>query len=339
MDASMHDSVEGGAGRMPHCQTSFHAVPLTPVESLTAPSLSSRRYRLIGIALALFGTVAFSLRPVLIKLAYGYVRDPITLIALRMMFALPFFLAAALWSTRGSRATMLSVRELLAVFGLGALGYFLASTLDFIGLQYVTAGVGRLLLFLYPTIVVLLSAAFFKKPIRRRDVAALIVTYAGVALVLSTAVGGENLDLAAGAALVFGSAVAYAVYLVIGAEVARRIGAIRFAALAVSAACLCCILQFLLLRPLSALALPHQVYALVVIIAAVCTVIPVFMTAEALRRIGANQVAMIGAVGPVSAIVLGAIVLDEAMTIVQLAGAALVILGVMLATVEWRAET
>lgn len=301
--------------------------------------MPSRRYRLIGIALALFGTVAFSLRPVLIKLAYGYVRDPITLIALRMMFALPFFLAAALWSARGSRASMLSVRELLAVFGLGALGYYLASTLDFIGLQYVTAGVGRLLLFLYPTIVVLLSAAFFQKPIRRRDVAALIVTYAGVALVLSAAVAGENLDLAAGAALVFGSAVAYAVYLVIGAEVARRIGAIRFAALAVSAACLCCILQFLLLRPLSALDLPHQVYGLIVIIAAVCTVIPVFMTAEALRRIGANQVAMIGAVGPVSAIILGAIVLDEAMTILQLAGAALVILGVMLATVEWRAKT
>jgi drug/metabolite transporter (DMT)-like permease len=298
--------------------------------------LPSRRYRLIGIALALFGIVAFSLRPVLIKLAYEYVRDPITLIALRMAFALPFFLAAALWTTRGGRASMLGVRDLLAVFGLGALGYYLASTLDFIGLQYVTAGVGRLLLFIYPTIVVLLSAAFFKKPVRRRDVAALIVTYAGVALVLSAAVGGENPDLAAGAALVFGSAVAYAIYLVIGAEVAVRMGAIRFAALAVSAACLCCILQFLLLRPLSALVLPHQVYALMVIIAAVCTVIPVFMTAEALRRIGANQVAMIGAVGPVSAIVLGVIILDESMSPVQLAGAGLVILGVLLATTEKR---
>ena len=300
--------------------------------------MHSRHYRLIGIALAVFGTVAFSLRPVLIKLAYGYVRDPITLIALRMMFALPFFLAAAIWSARRGRGPVLSLRELLAVFGLGAVGYYLASTLDFLGLLYVTAGVGRLLLFLYPTIVVLLSAGFFRKPIRRRDVTALVVTYVGVALVLSEAVGGENLDLAAGATLVFGSAVAYAVYLVIGAEVARRIGAIRFAALAVSAACLCCILQFLLLRPLSALDLPHQVYVLVVVIAAVCTVIPVFMTAEALRRIGANQVAMIGAIGPVSAIILGAILLDETMTVVQLGGAALVILGVMLATVERRAE-
>ena len=300
------------------------------------PSPLSRRYRLTGITLALFATIAFSLRPVLIKLAYGYVRDPITLVALRMMFSLPFFLAAALWSARGGRASRLSLRELLAVFGLGAVGYYVASTLDYLGLQFVTAGIGRLLLFLYPTIVVLLSAVFFKRPVRRRDVAALLVSYTGVALVLSAAMGGENLDLAAGAALVFGSAVAYAVYLVIGAELTKRIGAIRFAALAVSAACFCSILQFALLRPLSALVLPHAVYGLTFIIAAVCTVIPVFMTAEALRRIGANQVAMIGGIGPVSAIVFGAVVLGESLTVIQLAGAALVILGVVLATVETR---
>lgn len=302
------------------------------------PALSTRSYQLTGIALAVVATVAFALRPALIKIAYGYVRDPITLIALRMMFSLPFFLAAALWSARRAHAPRLSPRELVAVFGLGALGYYLASTLDFLGLLYVTAGVGRLLLFLYPTIVVLLSAAFFKKPIRRRDIVALIVTYAGVALVLSATVGGENLDLAAGAALVFGSAVAYAVYLVIGAEIAQRIGAIRFAALAVSAACLCCILQFLLLRPLSALALPNEVYGLIIVIAAVCTVFPVFMTAEALRRIGANQVAMIGAVGPVAAIVFGMILLGESMSAVQIGGAALVIGGVVLATVQPRAK-
>jgi drug/metabolite transporter (DMT)-like permease len=280
--------------------------------------------------------VAFSLRPVLIKIAYGYARDPITLIALRMAFSLPFFMAAALWSGRSGHGRMLSLRELLVVFGLGAIGYYLASTLDFLGLQYVTAGVGRLLLFIYPTIVVLLSAAFFKKPIRKRDIAALVVTYAGVGLVLFESVGGENLDLPLGAALVFGSALAYAIYLVIGAEVAQRIGAVRFAALAISAACLCCLLQFLLLRPLSALALPKEVYGLMVIIAAVCTVIPIFLTAEALRRIGANQVAMIGAVGPVSAIALGGILLDESISSIQLAGAALVIVGVLLATVERR---
>ncbi len=301
---------------------------------LVNPQLSPHR-----IALAVVATVAFALRPVLIKIAYGYARDPITLIALRMAFSLPFFLAAAVWAGRSGHGRMLSLRELLVVFGLGAIGYYLASTLDFLGLQHVTAGVGRLLLFVYPTIVVLLSSAFFKKPIRKRDIGALIVTYAGVALVLSEVAGGENLDLPLGAALVFGSGLAYAVYLVIGTEVAQRIGAMRFAALAVGAACLCCILQFLLLRPLSALALPKEVYGLIVIIAAVCTVIPIFLTAEALRRIGANQVAMIGAVGPVSAIALGGILLDESMSSIQLAGAALVIVGVLLATLERRKAT
>lgn len=299
--------------------------------------MSDRAYRWSGVALALFAVVAFALRPVLIKVAYGYARDPITLIALRMTFSLPFFLAAAIWSGRGGRSRPLTPRELGIVFGLGTLGYYLASTLDYVGLQYVTAGVGRLLLFLYPTIVLLLSAAFFKKPARRRDLIALLVTYAGVALVLSAAMDGENADLTLGAALVFGSAFAYAVYLVIGAEIAQHIGAIRFAALAVSAACLCCIVQFLLLRPLSALDLPAPVYGLSIVIAAVCTVIPVFMTAEALRRIGANHVAMIGAMGPVASIGFGYLILGESMTILQLGGAALVIGGVVLATVGGRA--
>ena len=151
---------------------------------------------------------------------------------------------------------------------------------------------------------------------------------------LSNAIGGENADLMLGAALVFGSAIAYAVYLVIGAEIARRIGAIRFAAYAVSASCACCIAQFLALRPLSALDLPHEVYVLALVIAAVCTVIPIFMTAEALRRIGANEVAMIGAVGPISSIGFGMILLGETMSGVQLLGAVLVIGGVILATVE-----
>lgn len=301
--------------------------------------LSSRAFRWSGVALALFAVVAFALRPVLVKVAYGYARDPITLIALRMMFSLPFFLCAALWTGQGGRSRPLTPREFGVVFGLGTLGYYLASTLDFVGLQYVTAGVGRLLLFLYPTIVLLLSAAFFKKPVRRRDLIALAVTYAGVALVLSAALGGDNADLPLGAALVFGSAFAYAVYLVIGAEIAQRIGAIRFAALAVSTACLCCIAQFLLLRPLSALDLPAPVYGLSVIIAAVCTVIPVFMTAEALRRIGANQVAMIGAVGPVASIGFGYLILGESMNLLQLMGAALVIGGVVLATAGGRGAT
>lgn len=247
--------------------------------------MTASSYRAWGIALALAGVVSFSFRPILIKLAYAYVTDPVTLLALRMVFSLPFFVAAALWLQRDSavKPEPLTRRDLWTVMFLGFLGYYLASFLDFLGLQYISAGVGRLMLFLYPTITVLLSALFLGKRVSAREVVALIVSYAGLALVLSRAFGGDNRNLLLGALLVFGSAVSYAVYLVTSSQVVRRIGSIRFTAYATSVASLLCIAQFLLLRPLSALDLPPQVYGLAAAMGVLCTVLPVFMTSEALR--------------------------------------------------------
>jgi drug/metabolite transporter (DMT)-like permease len=298
---------------------------------VTAPS-----YRAWGIALALAGVVSFSFRPILIKLAYAYVTDPVTLLALRMVFSLPFFVAAALWLRRAGAAASapLTRRDLWTVAFLGFLGYYLASFLDFLGLQYISAGVGRLMLFLYPTITVLLSALFLRKRVSRREVLALVVSYAGLALVLSRAFGGESRNLLLGALLVFGSAISYAAYLVTSSQVVQRIGSIRFTAYATSVASLLCIAQFLLLRPLSALALPPQVYALAAAMGVLCTVLPVFMTSEALKRIGANQVAIIGAAGPVTTIFLGWVGLEERMTPLQIVGAVLVLSGVMLVTIR-----
>lgn len=300
--------------------------------------MTDSSYRAWGIALALIGVLAFSVRPILIKLAYAYVTDPVTLIALRMVFALPFFVAAALWLHRGGGAgARLTRRDLWTVAFLGFLGYYLASFLDFLGLQYISAGVGRLMLFLYPTITVLLSALFLGKRVSAREILALIASYAGLALVLSRAFGGENPDLLLGAMLLFGSALCYAAYLVTSSQVVLRIGSMRFTAYATSVASVLCIAQFLLLRPLSALVLPLPVYGLAFAMALGCTVLPVFVTSEALRRIGANQVAIIGAAGPVSTILLGWIGLEEHMTISQIAGAVLVLAGVMLVTIRPKA--
>jgi drug/metabolite transporter (DMT)-like permease len=298
--------------------------------------VTTSSYRAWGIALALVGVVAFSVRPILIKLAYAYVTDPVTLIALRMLFSLPFFVVMALWARRDTARTPLTRRDLWAVFFLGFLGYYLASFLDFLGLQYISAGLGRLMLFLYPTITVLLSALFLGKYVSRRDIVALMISYAGLALVLSQGFAGENRNLMLGALLVFGSAICYAVYLVSSSQVVTRIGSVRFTAYATSVASLLCILQFLLLRPLSALQLPPQVYGLAIAMAVGCTVLPVFVTSEALRRIGANQVAIIGAAGPVTTIFLGWLGLEESMTLLQLAGAALVLAGVLLVTIKPR---
>ena len=296
--------------------------------------MTTASYRAWGIALALVGVLAFSVRPILIKLAYAYVTDPVTLIALRMVFSLPFFVAAAFWVRRDTARTPLTRRDWWAVLFLGFLGYYLASFLDFLGLQYISAGLGRLMLFLYPTITVLLSALFLGKYVSRRDIVALVISYAGLALVLSQGFAGENRNLMLGALLVFGSALCYAVYLVSSSQVVARIGSMRFTAYATSVASLLCILQFLLLRPLSALELPPQVYGLAIAMAVGCTVLPVFVTSEALRRIGANQVAIIGAVGPVTTIFLGWLGLEESMTVLQIIGAALVLAGVSLVTIK-----
>jgi drug/metabolite transporter (DMT)-like permease len=294
------------------------------------------RYRNIGLLLAAGAVLAFSVRPIFIKLAYAYVRDPVTLIALRMIFSLPFFLFAAWWAQRGKAPNPIAKRDAWAILVLGFMGYYVASFLDFLGLQYIAAGLARLVLFMYPTIVVLLSWLFLRKQPQGRELVALLLTYAGLALVLAKSIAGQHDHLALGAGLVFGSAIAYAIYLVAGTQVIRRVGSVRFSAYALMVASACCIVQFLLLRPLSALALPAPVYGYAIAIAVLCTVLPVFMTAEALKRAGANPVAIMGALGPVSAIVLGYFGLDEVMGVQQIAGAILVLLGVVMVTLKSR---
>ena len=238
--------------------------------------------------MAIVGVMCFSLRPILIKLAYGYVVDPVTLLALRMVFSLPFFLAAAAWVGRDATRERLTRRDAWAIAFLGFIGYYFASFVDFLGLQYVSAGLGRLILFLYPTLVVLLSVFFLHKRPSAREIVALVLTYSGVALVMSTLLGNGNANLSLGAALCFASATGYAVYLVAGSQVVQRVGSIRFTAYATTVASIFCIAQFFLLRPLAALALPPPVYGIAIAMAIFSTVLPVFITSEALRRIGAN---------------------------------------------------
>ena len=283
--------------------------------------------------MALVGVACFSLRPILIKLAYAYVVDPVTLLALRMVFSLPFFLAAAAWAGRDRERPPVVRRDALAIVFLGFVGYYFSSFVDFLGLQYISAGLGRLILFLYPTLVVLLSLVFLRKRPSPRELTALILTYSGIAVVMSQALG-ANVNLPLGAALVFASAVGYSVYLVAGSQVVRRVGSMRFTAYAMTVASAFCIAQFFLLRPVSALELPTPVYGYALAMALGSTVFPVFVTSEALKRIGANQVALIGALGPVTTIFFGWLGLDESMTPVQLLGAALVLPGVMLVSIK-----
>jgi drug/metabolite transporter (DMT)-like permease len=306
--------------------------------------LSAAAYRRWGIAFALAGVLAFSFRPFWIKLAYGVPTlsgqpvSPVTLLFLRMLLSLPFFVAIALWLKKSSAAkeNPLTARDWWAVAGLGFVGYYLASFLDFIGLQYVGVGVGRLILFLYPTLVLLLSFLFLRKRPQRRELAALVISYSGVALVLSSQFGsstGGKLFLL-GVLLIFASALCYAVYLVAGSQMVRRIGSMRFTAYTMIVSTLPALIQFFALEPLSALELPAPVWGYAIVMATFSTVLPVFLQSEALKRIGANQFALIGAIGPVTSGVAGTLGLEETFTWLQAAGGALVICGVLLVSLK-----
>lgn len=280
------------------------------------------------------GTLAFSLRPILIKLSYAAAPvSPVTLIFLRMVLSAPFFLAVGWWLR--TQEPRLSGGDWAKIAGLGLIGYYLASFLDFIGLQYVGAGVGRLILFLYPTLVLLLSFFFLDKRPTRRELTALAVTYAGVALVLSAQASGVQGRLfLLGAALVFASALFYAIYLVAGSQLIRRVGSMRFTAYSMAIATVPAVIQFFLLEPASALSLPAIVWIYAIVLATVSTVLPLFLQAEALRRIGPSEFALIGALGPVSVAVTSAIGLDEPFTALQALGGLLVIAGVLLVSLK-----
>jgi len=294
----------------------------------------SESYRFWGIVLALAGTVSFAFRPILVKL--GYAMHPVsatTLLFLRMTLSLPFFLAMAWWMRGGMP---IARRDWLGIVGLGFLGYYFASLLDFLGLQYVSAGVGRLIMFLYPTLVIILSALFLSKFPTRRELAALAMTYCGIALVLSSQIDAapEQRLFAFGALLIFASAMCYAVYLVTGSQLVRRVGSARFTAYTMIVSTAPAMVQFFILESLAALVLPAQVWWLAALLATACTALPVFLVAESLKRIGANHFALIGALGPVITVVADFSLLDGALSAAQVVGGALVISGVLIVSLK-----
>jgi drug/metabolite transporter (DMT)-like permease len=295
--------------------------------------LSAAAYRAWGIGFAVVGVLAFSFRPILIKLSYGaHPVSPVTLLFLRMALSLPFFLAIGWWLR--NQEPRLTRRDWLGIVGLGFLGYYAASFLDFVGLQWVGAGVGRLILYLFPTLVVLLSFLFLHKRPSGRELLALVISYAGIALVVSSQLHGESRLFALGAALVFGSALCYAVYLVAGSQLVKRVGSMRFTAYSTVVATVPAVIQFFVMEPVDALVLPGAVWTYAIVLATFSTVLPLFLQAEALNRIGANHFALIGALGPVSVAITSALGLDEPFTAVQALGGALVIFGVLLVTLK-----
>ncbi|TAJ79788.1 MAG: DMT family transporter [Gallionellaceae bacterium] len=291
----------------------------------------------LGIVFALLAAVGFSAKAILVKLAYLDSVDAVTLLALRMVFAAPFFIGVALWIRR-QHTEPLNVHDRLLVFGLGLVGYYLSSYLDFLGLQYISAGLERLILFLYPTMTVILSAVLYKRAIGRKVIAAMALCYAGIALVFLHDVGAKEGGVVLGSALVFASTLSYSIYLVGAGHAIARIGALRFTAYAMVVASIACVLQFVVTRPLASLELPLRVYELSIAMAIFSTVLPVFLLSFAIRRIGPGGASLIGSIGPVSTIYMAYMFLHEHVSLLQIVGSALVLCGVLIISLNSKRE-
>ncbi|PIF25902.1 threonine/homoserine efflux transporter RhtA [Acidovorax sp. 56] len=288
----------------------------------------------LGIVLAVLAALGFSFKAIFVKLAYAVPQavpvDSVTLLALRMAFSVPVF-AWVGW--RASRAlSPLPRRDWLAVIALGLLGYYGSSILDFMGLQYITASLERLILFTYPTLTILIGVLFMGKRASRREVGALLLSYAGIGLAFAhdLHIAGDTRAVLIGAGFVFGSAVSYAFYQAGSEPAIRRLGAARFTALAMLVSTGATLLHFGVSQPVDAFVQPTPVYLHALGMALFSTVLPVFMTSAAIRRIGAAKTALIGTLGPVLTIFFGCWLLDEPLSWPQMAGAALVLAGVLL---------
>jgi drug/metabolite transporter (DMT)-like permease len=292
----------------------------------------AQRPALSGLLLATAGAIAFSGKAIIVKLSYLYGVDAVTVIMYRMLFALPFFIAMGLWAERQAiaRENPLTRRDVIDIVGLGFVGYYLSSYLDFLGLQYITASLERLILYLNPTLVVLLGWAVYKKPIHPIRMLAMAISYSGVMLVFSHELSFAGTNVVLGGSLVLASAVSYAVYLLYSGQLVQRIGSLRLVGWATSVACVCCIAQFVVLRPLSAADVPVEVLWLGVLNALACTVAPVLMVMMAIERIGAALTAQTGMIGPMSTIALGVLLLDEPLNIWIGVGTLLVVSGVFI---------
>jgi drug/metabolite transporter (DMT)-like permease len=305
------------------------------VQTATSHTAQQQSQQIItGCLFVLLAAFGFSAKSILVKLAYGNSQhlDAITLMLLRMAISLPFFLVVAVWSHRPSiqisDSQRMRTQDWLMVMVLGFLGYYLSSLLDFEGLAYISAGLERLILYLYPTFVVLLTAGYYRKTINRHQVFALIFSYAGIVLVYADhQMESNSQDLVIGSALVACSAMTFAIFMVGSVVLIKRIGSLRFTAYSMTVACLVTGLHFIIMHGNYPLNLPANVYGLASIMAIFSTVLPAFLMNAGVQRIGAGSASIISSAGPIGTLILAFFLLGEALTLTQLLGTLLVLAG------------
>ncbi len=285
-----------------------------------------------GYVYAILGAIAFSGKGILIKLSYLYKVDAMTLIMYRMLFSLPFFLAMAIYAERRARRKghFLTFQDVLGVMGLGFIGYYLSSYLDFLGLQYVSVSLERLILYLNPTMVLLLGWVLYKRQVPFKRFIAMAVSYSGVLLVFGFEMLSAGPDVVKGSVLVFLSALTYACYLVFSERMLKRMDSLRLVGWASTVACICCIAQFFLLRPIEMMQVDTAVLGYSLANALLCTVAPILFVMRAIERLGPSLTSQIGMIGPMSTVLMGYWFLNEPIQAVIGLGTLLVMGGVFM---------
>lgn len=298
-----------------------------------------------GFLISFTGAILFSTKAILVKLAFRETHtDALTLLTLRMLLSLPFYLLAAFWGTRQEGNVKMTKKQWLWVLVLGLLGYYLSSFFDFVGLQYISAGLERLILFLYPSFSVLINSVAFRQRISRAQYWALGLTYTGIGIAyfgeLKIDTGNPNFYW--GSFLVFLCAITYAFYLSGTGRMVPLLGAAKFTTYSMLAATTAVLLHFFLKRAAgSEPALPigsgnGMLWAYGLALALIATVIPSFLLSAGMRRIGANNAAIVTSVGPVSTILQAHFFLGDKIFAEQLIGTGLVIVGVLL--IGWKGQ-
>ncbi len=284
---------------------------------------------LTGVLMVLLGSIFSSAKAVIVKLAYVHDIDAISLLTLRMLIAMPVFLTMGIWAWRRSHYR-LRIRDWAQLILVGLLGYYLASMFDFIGLQYITAGLERLIVFAYPTLVVILAWIIWKKPIGFNQRIALVLTYCGILLALSgDVVIPDPSMLWKGAFWVFLCALAYALHLLGSERLIPRLGVMMFSSWAMLAAALGVFTHALIQHEsVKLLGHPTPLYQLAFLLAVITTIIPPYFMSAGIQRLGAGNAAILGSIGPVSTLILAWWLLGERLSHMQLLGAAIVLVGV-----------
>jgi drug/metabolite transporter (DMT)-like permease len=323
----------------------------SPTPPTPTPVLGPQRLPLAGLVFAVLGAVAFSGKAIVIKLSYRYGVDAMTLIMLRMLFALPFFLIMAAWAEFKARrisppshgftptpqdppqrqfCAVLSLKDMRDIVVLGFMGYYFSSFLDILGLQYVSAGLERLILYLNPTLILILGWVFLKRRVSQKRCLAMGVSYLGLLLAFGSELTVSDSHVILGSGLIFMSALSYAVYLLMSERLLERIQSLRLVAWASCVACVCCVLQFSIFRSWTDLLLPPEVIELALINATVCTVMPIFFVMKGIELMGGAITAQIGMIGPMSTLILSFWILGEPLNIGIGLGTLLVLSGVFL---------